>query len=190
MNQPAAITDLARPRRSTLETFNDEMAVLDRPLESDVEYYDEKRPSRLRGKASMLVGIVAIGAASGLVFVKVRSNAAATEASAAAPAAAAPAAPAPAAAPSPAIAAAAPAAPSPATAAAPGSDESADAPADDPAVDDSAPRASSRAAWAKIRTKTTHSRHERSGGGGKVVYRRTTTVKRHVVVKRTVAGRR
>jgi hypothetical protein len=36
----------ARPRRSTLETFNDELAVLDRPIEGDVEYCDEVPPTR------------------------------------------------------------------------------------------------------------------------------------------------
>ena len=36
----------ARPRRSTLETFNEELAVLDRPIEGDVEYYDEIPPVR------------------------------------------------------------------------------------------------------------------------------------------------
>jgi hypothetical protein len=170
-----------RPRKSTLETFNEELAVLDRPLENDVEYYDEKPPSRWRGTASLLVGIVAIGAASGLVFLKVRPSSTAV----AAPPAAAPAAPA--ATPSPAIAVAP--APAPVAAAAPSADEAAEVPADDPALEDAPRPAPSRAEWAKIRTKKTHATNTRSGGGGKVVYRRTTTVKRHVVVKRTV-GRR
>jgi hypothetical protein len=79
-----------RPRKTTLETFNDEMAVLDRPLENDVEYYDEKPPSRWRGVTSVLFGVVVIGAASGLVFVKMRSsNAAQAQAAAPAPAPAA-----------------------------------------------------------------------------------------------------
>src|SRR5215831_19500326 len=43
---PPAIAQPERGRRSTLETFNDEMAVLERPLEDDVEYVDEKPPRR------------------------------------------------------------------------------------------------------------------------------------------------
>ena len=176
----------SRPRKTTLETFNDEMAILDRPLENDVEYYDEKPPSRWRGMRSILVGVIAIGAASGLVFVKMRSsNAAASTAAATAPAA-------PAVLPSAAIAAApAPAAPAPA-AAVPARQEIADATGEAPAADedDGPAPPPSRSAWTKLHTKTTHVKHARSGGGGKVVYRRTTTVKRHVVVKHTVSGRR
>lgn len=43
---PSILDPAARPRRSTLETFNDELAVLDRPIEGDVEYYDEMPPMR------------------------------------------------------------------------------------------------------------------------------------------------
>src|SRR5262245_43837278 len=161
-----------RPRKTTLETFNDELAVLDRPLESDVEYYDEKPPSRWRGTASIVVGVIALGAVSGLVFVKMRSSHAAVAATPAAAVAA------PAGKPSPAIAAA-PAAPAPVAAAMPQADEAVEVPADDPAVDDSPRRPPTRAEWSKIHTKTTHVTRTRSGGGGKVVYRRTTTVKRH-----------
>ena len=47
-----------RERKSTLDTFNDEMSVLDRPIEGDVEYADEApRPSRMRGVA-LFAGIV------------------------------------------------------------------------------------------------------------------------------------
>ena len=177
-----------RPRKTTIETFNDELAVLDRPLQNDIEYYDEKPPSRWRGVTSVLFGVVVIGAASGLVFVKMRSsNAAPAQASAPAPA--------PVATPSAAIAAAPTPAPAPTLAAVPTpaaeeTDEaSADEPAEAPAADEAPSRAASRTAWTKIRTKSVHIKHARSGGGGKVVYRRTTTVKHHVV-KRTVAGRR
>jgi len=175
-----------RPRKTTIETFNDELAVLDRPLENDVEYYDEKPPSRWPKITSVLFGVVVIGAASGLVFVKMRSsNAAPAQAAAPAPAVATPSAP---------IAVAPAPAPTPVAAPTPAAEEtdeaSVDEPAEAPAADEAAPRAPSRAAWTKIRTKSVHTKHARSGGGGKVVYRRTTTVKRHVVVKRTVAGRR
>jgi pyruvate/2-oxoglutarate dehydrogenase complex dihydrolipoamide acyltransferase (E2) component len=37
-----------RVRKTTLDHFNEEMAVLDRPLEGEVEYYDEPRPRRWR----------------------------------------------------------------------------------------------------------------------------------------------
>lgn len=43
---PSILGPAGRPRRSTLETFNDELAVLDRPIEGDVEYYDEISPMR------------------------------------------------------------------------------------------------------------------------------------------------
>jgi hypothetical protein len=37
-----------RMRKSTLESFNDEMSVLDRPLEGEEEFYDEPKPRRWR----------------------------------------------------------------------------------------------------------------------------------------------
>jgi hypothetical protein len=52
----------ARPRRSTLETFNEELAVLDRPVEGDVEYYDEVPPAR---RLRLLPVAVAVFAAAG-----------------------------------------------------------------------------------------------------------------------------
>lgn len=50
----------ARPRRSTLETFNEELAVLDRPIEGDVEYYDELPPKRRSWLRPVGVALVAI----------------------------------------------------------------------------------------------------------------------------------
>src|SRR5262245_25854099 len=180
-----------RPRKNTLETFNAEMAVLDRPLEGDVEYYDEKPPSWFRGKAPILIGIVAIGAITGLASVKLRSSTAT-----AAPAKAQPATPAPAvAAPSAAVAAAAPspagavAAPSPA--AVPPEATPVAVPADDPMPDEAAParqRPAPRAAWAKIRKAGGHPKQARTTTKTTTYHR--TTVKRTVVVKHTVAGRR
>src|SRR5690348_2122766 len=49
-----AMSALNRPRvrKSTLEKFNDEMSLLDRPIDGDVEYVDEAPPkSRMRGVA-------------------------------------------------------------------------------------------------------------------------------------------
>ena len=50
----------ARPRRSTLETFNEELAVLDRPLEGDVEYYDEVPPRRRFRPLPVAVAVFAL----------------------------------------------------------------------------------------------------------------------------------
>jgi hypothetical protein len=56
---PASVEG-GRVRKSTLESFNEEMAVLDRPLETEVEYVDEvPRPSRLK-RMRILVGVVAV----------------------------------------------------------------------------------------------------------------------------------
>src|SRR5262245_59285362 len=196
--------DPTRRPHSTLETFNLEMAPLNRPIEGDVEYEDEP-PSRWR-RAGAFVGIVLfVGLAGSLMIARQQSKAAAraeakqpqapaatAPAPAAQPAAPAPAAPVvaaaqPAAAPAPLPAAAAPEA-APVGAAEADADEAADA---QPAHDASTWRAPPRAAWAKIRTTktTTQSKHARPASG-KVTYRRTTTVRRTVTVKHTVAGRR
>ena len=46
---PAVREATERPRKNTIERFNDELSVLERPLEGDVEYYDETPPpARLR----------------------------------------------------------------------------------------------------------------------------------------------
>jgi hypothetical protein len=114
-----------RTRKTTLETFNDEMAVMDRPLEGEEEFYDEPRPRRWRVPA-IGAAIFALSCGAYLGLARHRGVAdAATVATAPAPpsaraaVAAAPApepAAAPAAAPAPGEAAAAPtaAAPSPA----------------------------------------------------------------------------
>lgn len=46
-----------RVRRTTLESFNAELAVLDRPLEGEIEYYDEP-PRRSRRSIGTMVGLV------------------------------------------------------------------------------------------------------------------------------------
>jgi hypothetical protein len=186
-----------RPRRDSLETFNLEMAPLDRPIEGEVEYEDEP-PSRWR-QAGALVGIVLfVGLAGALLIARQQSKAATRteKAQQQAPAAAAPAPAAPVAAaaqpaapapvPAPALAAATPE-PAPAAAAEADADE-ADAQA---AQDAAAWRAPPRAAWAKIRTtKTAAQTKSVRPANGKVTYRKTTTVKRTVIVKHTVSGRR
>lgn len=45
-----------RMRKTTLEHFNDEMSVLDRPLEGEVEFYDE--PRRRRWRVPAIGGVI------------------------------------------------------------------------------------------------------------------------------------
>ena len=189
--------EAARPRRSTLETFNEELAVLERPLEGDVEYIDEKPPRRWPRQLGMFVGAVAlVGLGGVLVMSRHKMSVAPVEPLPAVALAAAPA-PAPIAEAQPAAALiatapGAPAAQAPAAAPAETDDDAADAD-DQEAASGAEWKAPSRTEWTKTRThtKVTTSKHARSGGG-KVVYRRTvtTTVKHHHVVKRTVSGRR
>ncbi|HEY7373712.1 MAG TPA: hypothetical protein VIF57_16235 [Polyangia bacterium] len=186
--------EAARPRRSTLETFNDEMAVLERPLEGDVEYVDEKPPRRWPQRLGLFVGAVAlVGIAGSLVMS--RHKAAVARVDQMPPAAAVASAPIAEAQLAAVVPAALPAAPppEPAVAVAPAEADD-DAEADDQAETEAAAwKAPSRSEWTKVRTQTkvTSAKHARAGGG-KVVYRRTvtTTVKHRHVVKRTVSGRR
>src|SRR5690349_6737802 len=58
-----------RGRRSTLENFNDEMSVLDRPIENDVEYFDEApKPSRWKGVALFAGVVIGMGMGGGVVL--------------------------------------------------------------------------------------------------------------------------
>jgi hypothetical protein len=191
-----------RPRRSTLETFNDEMAVLDRPLEGDVEYVDEPRKSRLRpiGFAAVVV-IVGVG---GALFMSRHRAAEQVEAKVteAAPAPAPTPAPAPAEA-SPVMlatqtpaAAPAPAAPVPTEAAAPEAAAAAEPEGDDAEADESAasqesaPRMrASKGAWAKVRSKAAPAKPARATSGKSSTTRRTTTTTRHTVVAKRVVTR-
>jgi hypothetical protein len=50
-----------RIRRNTLERFNDELSVLDRPLETDVEYYDEEPPSKRPRMVAIAAALFVIG---------------------------------------------------------------------------------------------------------------------------------
>jgi len=163
---PGAPTTEVRARRSTLETFNEEMAVLERPLENDVEYIDEApQPSRWRGVALFAGIVLGMGMGGGVILSRrqpaVQPIAKAPQPVAPAPVAAAPAPdPAPAAAPA-AAAAEAPvlAAQVPAAAAAP---EAAAAAAEDDeaATDGDAPAAAppSHGAWTKVKS-SSHGKH-------------------------------
>jgi len=177
-------------RKSTIELFNDDLAPLERPLEGDIEYFDEAQPpSRWRQVAGFFVVVVIVGAGGALLISRNRASADARELAAAqAPAAAAVVA----APPSPALAAEqkppAPAAPeAPAAAAdAPAADEAA---ADSAGDDSDRPAPSTRSAWTKVRTKAGHAKHARSGSSKTTTTHRTTKTKRTVIAKNTVSRR-
>src|SRR5688572_4005473 len=60
----------SRPRKTTLETFNDELAILDRPIEGEVEYYDERPSQRRRwpGMSAAVIGLVVFAGAGAVFF--------------------------------------------------------------------------------------------------------------------------
>jgi hypothetical protein len=195
----AAVTRVEPPRtrRATLETLDQELAVLDRPLEGDVEYFDEPRPSRWP-RAIGVMAVVMIVGVGGAVFLSRQGGAADTREQASAPPAAitppvlatqttlAPAAPeaAPAEA-APAEAAPAEAAPAEA---APPVVAATEAPADDPAADEGAEAAPvSRSAWTKVRGKSAHSSKQARAGSSKATARRVTKTRRTAVAKHTVS---
>ena len=68
-----------RVRRSTLERFNDELSVLDRPLEAEVEYYDDppRRPWRRAAAALGVLALVGAGAFTTVLALGRRSASAA-----------------------------------------------------------------------------------------------------------------
>ena len=172
----------SRGRRSTLETFNDELAVLERPLEGEVEYFDEKPPSRLPRFVGFVAVILVVGVGGSFLISRHRA-AAGTQVVATAPSSPAPAA----AQPVLAAHAEAPAATEPApveAAAAPAAEE---APSDDEATagDDSArPAPRSRAEWGKVRNKPGATKHARSSSSKTTKHYRSTT--KRTVVKRTL----
>ena len=188
--------DPPRPRRSTLETFNEEMSVLDRPLEGEVEYYDEA-PSRLSAwrRVGMFVGVaVLIGVGGAVVMSRHHAQAAAAAQPAAPASAVVIATAAPAVVPPPALVAEQPAPAAVAPAEAPSAPIAvAEAPAENPAADDEpapvAPVAHvAHSAWSLINGKSAHAKQARIGSG-KTTIRRTTIVKHHVVAKRTARHR-
>jgi hypothetical protein len=200
----AVVAEPARPRRSTLETFNDEMAVLERPLEGDVEYEDEAKPSRARPIAfAAVVVMVGVGGALFMTRHRATEHAQTAKVAEATPAVAAAVTPAPveppvvlaATAPSAATNVAAPA-PAPTEAAAP---EAAEPEGDDAEADESAAASpvpapgpkTSKASWAHVRGKAAAAKPARATSGKSVTHRRTTTTTtRHVVTKRTATRHR
>jgi hypothetical protein len=158
-----AMLDRPRGRKSTLDNFNDELAVLDRPLEGDVEYADEPpRPSRMRGVALFAGVVLGMGLAGGVILS--RRHAAAPPCAEAAPGATAASAAPPMAATT--VLAAqvepktAPEAPV-AEAAGPPAEE------DDSAKDDGTGPAApgSHAAWDKVKAKAGHEKPSRAASG-------------------------
>jgi hypothetical protein len=66
----------SRVRRSTLERFNDDMSLLDRPLEAEVEYYDDPPPSPWPKR--LMIGAAMFILSGGAGFVLLRHGGAAT----------------------------------------------------------------------------------------------------------------
>src|SRR6185436_4203786 len=63
-------------RKSTIEVFNDELSVLERPLEGEVEYFDEEKPpSRWRQAAAFFVVMVVLGVGGSLLITRNRAGA-------------------------------------------------------------------------------------------------------------------
>jgi hypothetical protein len=168
-----------RKRRSTLDLFNDEMSVLERPLVDDVEYYDEVPPRSGWRKVGAFVAAAAMTAGGALFFMKhypPKGAVAAQTAQAVSPAAAkvatTPVAPvAPVVAPAPAAAAPAVAATAPAASAKVEVAANEAAPAEAPAGDDgeqAADEAPARqgavkpSAWVKASHHAGHARHSRA----------------------------
>jgi hypothetical protein len=160
---PAAVAKPAQPserqRRSTLDTFNDEMAILERPIEGDVEYVDDKPPTRWKHLAAFIATVAIVGGGGAFMIKRHRAAVAArNEPSPPAAVMVASAAPSPAraAAPAPAPAARPAAAPAAAAAAA-----TATAPADDDSADDDAAEAppAAQSAWSKVKSGAPHGAH-------------------------------
>ena len=108
-----------RMRKSTLEHFNEEMSVLERPLEGEPEFYDEPRPRRWRVPAiGAVVFLVSCVTYLGVLRHRSAAEGVATAASPAASGASA----SPVAASAPVVAAPKPAEPAPSEAPSPGVD--------------------------------------------------------------------
>ena len=69
---PAVREATERPRKNTIERFNDELSVLERPLEGDVEYYDEAPPSTRWRKLSAFVLVAGLTACASLIIMRHR----------------------------------------------------------------------------------------------------------------------
>jgi len=63
-----------RPRLSTLGRFNNEMAILERPLEGDIAYIDERTPRRWRHIAAFIVTAAIVGGGGVLVLSRLRAT--------------------------------------------------------------------------------------------------------------------
>jgi hypothetical protein len=159
---PAAARPAQQPergRKSTLDLFNDEMAVMERPIEGDVEYADERPPTRWKHMAAFVATVAIVGGGGAFMIKRHRAAGAAhNESSPPAAVMVASVAPAPAAAAAPA------AAPAPGPAAVPAA-AVAPAPADDDSADDDAAEAplAAHSAWTKVKSGAAHGGHAKHG---------------------------
>jgi hypothetical protein len=64
---PAVRDATERPRKNTIERFNEELSVLERPLEDDVEYYDEAPPSARWRKLTAFVLVAGLTVCGSLI---------------------------------------------------------------------------------------------------------------------------
>ena len=58
-------TDVRAGRKSAIEVFNDELAVLERPLEGEVEYFDDDQPPSRWRQAAAFMAVVVVWAWAG-----------------------------------------------------------------------------------------------------------------------------
>jgi len=78
---PPAPAPPPRMRKTTLETFNEELSVLERPLEGEVEFYDEPKPRRWRARViGAAIFVVGCGAYLGVLRHRSTAEAAAAPA--------------------------------------------------------------------------------------------------------------
>src|SRR5690242_19589670 len=70
LDAPAAAELAERKRRSTLDLFNAELSALERPLDSDVEYYDEVPAPPHWKKVAMFVAAAAMTSGGALVAMR------------------------------------------------------------------------------------------------------------------------
>lgn len=162
---PAVREATERPRKNTMERFNDELSVLERPLEGDIEYYDEAPPPARWRKLGAFV-LVAGLTCGGSLFVMRHSSHREAVAPSSATVSAAPAAAAPGA--SPPSSPTSPASPDPEAhpVLAAAEPTSAAAPSLAPAANDAADSTpvAQQAASVKPTHGSRHSRHSNSGG--------------------------
>jgi hypothetical protein len=78
MKEPeVALADhMCEPEDEAIARFNAELALLDRPLEDEIEYYDEPRPRRWRRLGAIAVALMILGGGGLLMIGHSRASAA------------------------------------------------------------------------------------------------------------------